>query len=207
MLLHEFSPLLRWSLVAVTAVALAISLGRLGRHRPTTATAGLTSTGCEADAGHALMLTSMLVMFAAPGGLVPVGTWRALFTVAVICYGALLVGHTVRWRAQPVVERRIDGIFSAGHHLVMAAAMLYMTFTSGPVAATPNAHHAGLPLPGIAWALVVVLTIDAVRQILAAATLQAPGRTATKLPPSIRIALVPPTVMDATMAIMLAAML
>jgi hypothetical protein len=204
---HEFSPALRWILVVVTAVALAISLVRLGRHRAVTTTTGIRSVGCETDAGHVVMLASMLIMFAAPGAPIPVGTWRTLFTVALICYGVLLVAHTVRWHVQPAAERGINGLFASGHHLVMAAAMLYMTFASGSVPTTPHRHHAGIPFPVLAWALVVVFTVDALRQILVAATLQAPGRAATKLSPSVRVTLVPPTVMDAAMAIMLAAML
>lgn len=204
---HEFPPVLRWGLVAVTAVALAISLGRFGRHGPATAVRALTANDCATDAGHVVMLASMLVMFAVPDAPIPVGTWRALFTVALICYGALLVAHTVRWRAQLAAERSADRIFASVHHLVMAGAMLYMTFASESLPATHHPHHTGLPLPIFAWTLVVALGADALRQILVAATLRTPDLAATKLPPSIRITLVPPTVMDAAMAIMLAAML
>lgn len=204
---HEFAPILRWSLVAVTAAALTISLARLSQHRSPAATARANATGCETDAGHAVMLTSMLIMFAVPSAPIPVATWRALFTVALTCYGVLLMAHTVRWRAQPVGERRFDGIFASGHHLVMAAAMLYMTFTSASMPATPHSHHPDLPVPVFAWALVVMFTADALRQIIVAATLHTPGRAATKLPSSIQTTLIPPTIMDAAMAVMLVAML
>lgn len=206
-MLHEFPAIPRWSLVVVTTVALTISLVRLGRHSSPTARAGITFTGCETDAGHGAMLASMLVMFAAPNAPISVAVWRTVFTIAVICSTALLVAHTFRWRAQHPVARRIDGIFASGHHLVMAAAMLYMTFASAAAPATPHPHHAGLPLPVVAWTLVVVLTADALRQILVAVTLQTPGRAATKLPTSIRITLIPPTIMDAAMVVMLTVML
>lgn len=198
---------MRWILVAVTAVGLAISLARLGRRRSAAATGGIAVIGCQTDAGHAVMLASMLVMFAAPDAPIPVGAWRGIFTAAVICYGALLVVHAVRWRAQPLAQRQIGGVSASGHHLVMATVMLYMTLSSEARPAAFHAHHPGLPFPVFAWVLVAGLTIDALRQVLIGATLQVPGRAAVKLPPSIRVTLVPPAVMDAGMAVMLAAML
>jgi hypothetical protein len=204
---HELPPVMRWSLVVVTASALAISLARLGRHSLTRQATGLHAADCETETGHVVMLASMLVMFAAPNAPVPVGTWRVVFTAALICYGVLLVIRAVQWRAQAPADRRKTRIFAAGHHFVMAAAMLYMTSASKPTPATPHKHHADLPWPVLAWTLVVVLTADALRQVLVAATRRAPGLAATKLPPSIRVAFVPPTVMDAAMAMMLVAML
>ncbi|MDA3660184.1 MULTISPECIES: DUF5134 domain-containing protein [Mycobacterium] len=191
----------------MTAIALGISLIRLGWRRSTQQTTGFYATDCESDAGHAVMLTGMLIMFAAPRAPIPVSAWRSVFTIAVGCFAVLLVARVVQWRTQPPADRRSDHIAAAGYHLVVAAAMLYMTFGSEPMPAMPGMHHTQLPLPALAWALVVLLIADAIIQVVAATTLRMPSGTGTRLPPSIRIAVFPQTVMDVAMAIMLVAML
>ncbi|WP_045386389.1 hypothetical protein, partial [Mycobacterium kyorinense] len=67
-----------------------------------------------------------------------------------------------------VVQRR--AIAAAGYHLVVAAAMLYMTFGSESMPAMAGMDHPQLPLPALAWALIVLLIADALVQVVAAAT-------------------------------------
>lgn len=103
-----------------------------------------------------LMCLGMLAMVSPLGGPVPLAGWQALFTAAAIGLGAL-------WLLRRRVPLRAT---RCGHHVVMAAVMLYMLagMTHGHTAdpwLTMAGHTGSLPFWPLALAVLAYCAADA----------------------------------------------
>lgn len=176
-----------WLTIAAMTIGVVVAIGLLlsgADRRPRPFAAYLSDP--EAEIGHIVMLTSMIVMVADRGS-IPHSLWRIVFGALAAGYVALLI-----MRAG---QRRAEHAAAAGYHCLSALAMLYTT-----LGLTTHAQHhmampaTGPPVPWLGWILVTFFLLDAV------ATITVTVRTA-------RAAVVPHVVMDGGMVLMLIAVI
>lgn len=110
------------------------------------------------EAAELLLCVGMLAMVSPLGGPVPLAGWRAVYVVAVGGLAALWIFHRRAATASCTPSR-------CGHHVVMAAAMLYMlagmTQHDGGPWLTLAGHGGSLPVWPLAAALLAYCAVDA----------------------------------------------
>ena len=219
----------RWALIVVMSGAGVLSLTlaartMLARDDPDSnaPAAGLYVTDVEADIGHCVMLSTMVLMVIAFEVFIDAAWFRISLGAFSATYAVILVIRLVRARRvprPPLIAERAGG---AGYHVVAGLAMLATELPTGEDAGTampgmvmpgraahggPGAAAGSPPVPWLLAILTVLFVIDAAFTVYVAASLRNPARHGERLPRSIRVAVVPHVVMDIGMSLMILATL